>query len=282
MVTLVVEGGAMRAAYASGVIEAFQNAGFVPDAVYGTSAGAVLGGWYAAGLAHLGCRTWDHVGDRRIMSYRRALLGRGPVIDFRHLYSERYPNEFGMDVEALRRAPFPVHATVADADAAEPLYPDLRRVADPLAYLHATSAIPLVAEAPVHVDGRRLVDGGILDPIPIRKAVQDGATDVVLVLNRPPGERKAEPRFLAALVGRRFPALATAALRHHALHNDAVAFAHAPPKGVRVRIVRPALDPGVTRLTRDVAKVRAAVAQGRREGAAAAAAWGLGTRALAA
>lgn len=271
----------MRAAYASGVLESFERMGFVPDAIYGTSAGAVLGAWYGARLAANGVRTWEHVGDRRIMSYRRALLGGGPVIDFRFLYGTLYPEDFGMDVEAMRRAPFPIHATVADADSGEPLYPDLRKVEAPLEYLHATSAIPLVAEAPVVCDGRRLVDGGLLDPIPLRRAIDDGARDVVLVLNRAPGERRPEPRFLAGLVGRRFPALAEAALRHHELHNDAVRLAHAPPAGVRVRIVRPAVETGVSRLSRDVGKIRACIEQGRREGAAAASAWGIASRPLA-
>lgn len=265
----------MRAAYASGACDALQTVGFTPDAIYGTSAGAVLGAWYAAGLAHLGTLTWDHVGDRRIMSYRRAIRGRGPLLDFRHLYSERYPKDFGMDVAAMRRAPYPVYAAVTDTDTAEALYPDLRRVEDPLGYLHATSAIPLVSEAPVLLDGRRLVDGGVADPIPLRRAINDGHQDIVLVLNRPRGARKPESRVLAGLVGRRFPALAALSLRHHALHNEAVTLAEAPPAGVRVRILRPSVELAVSRFTRDPAIVRGAVDTGRREGAAAASAWGL-------
>lgn len=273
---LVVEGGAMRASYASGVLDAFQAARFTPSAIYGSSAGAVLGAWFAAGLAHKGAKTWEHVGDRRIMSYRRGLARTGPLIDFRYLYGTLYPERFGMDLDRLRAAPYPVLATVCDAQTGLPRHIDLRTAADPFAVFHATSAIPLVAEAPVRLDdGREYVDGGVSDPIPLQKALDDGATEVVLVLNRPPGIRAPEPRMLADLVARRFPALGPLARRHHDLHNEAVRLAEAPPPGVRVRIVRPTVEPGVTRFTRDLDRIRAAIDRGRVDGSRAAAAWGL-------
>lgn len=269
MVTLVVEGGATRATYASGVLDAFQTAGLVPDAFYGTSAGGVLGAWYAAGQAHLACRTWDRVTDRTLLSFRRIVIRTKPVFDFRKLYAEVYPTHFGMDVARLRRAPFPVYATVTEAETAETAYIDLRTALDPFAVLHATSALPLVSEAPILLDGRPYVDGGMTDPIPLARAIAEGHRDIVLVANRPRGERAPEPALLTRLVARRFPALALHAAHHHTYHNDAMRLAETPPTGVRVRIVRPSRETGITRVTRDPAKVRAAIQMGRADGAAA-------------
>jgi predicted patatin/cPLA2 family phospholipase len=272
LVTLVIEGGASRAAYASGVAASLAHAGLVPDAVYGTSAGGAIGAWFAAGQVEVGVRTWDRVTDRSLLSFRRVLVGSRPVLDFRRLYSEYYPTVFGMDVARLRAAPFPVFVTVTDADTAETDYIDLRTTADPFVALHATSALPLVSEAPVVIDGRRWVDGGASDPIPIARAIADGARDVLCILNRPPGERRPESRVMVALVARRFPALAQAARDHHKLHAAAVALAERPPDGVRVRIVRPSEDLGISRFTRDVRVLHAAVERGRRDGREAAAA----------
>lgn len=261
----------MRATYASGVCDALQTAGVIPDAIYGTSAGGAIGAWYAAQQAHVGCATWDVVGDRTLMSWRRALLRRGPMLDFRTLYADRYPNVFRMDVARIRAAPYPVFATVTDADSLETLHLDLRTAADPFSLLHATSAIPLLAEAPVELGGRRLVDGGVTDPIPVAKAIADGARDILVVSNRPQGLRKPEPEWAVRLLAARFPRLAQAAREHHTRHNDALRLAESPPAGVRVRIVRPEGDLGVSRLTRDVEKLRAAIERGRRDGARAAA-----------
>lgn len=267
MVTFVVEGGASRAAYATGVLEALQRAGVVPGAIYGTSAGGALAAWYAAGQAHLGSRTWDRVGDRSLLSFRRLVWRSKPVVDFRKLYADVYPTHFGMDVAALRRAPYPVFATLTDADSAESVYVDLRRAEDPFAVLHATSALPLVSESPVTLGGRRFVDGGVTDPLPVARALHDGHADLLVISNRPQGERRAESRALVRLVGRRFPALAREAALHHEHHNAALRLAEHPPEGARVRIVRPERDLGVTRFTRDARLMRRAIDAGLADGA---------------
>lgn len=266
MVTLVVEGGASRAAFATGVMDAFQQGGLVPDAIYGTSAGGALAAWYAAGQAHLGVHTWARAADRDLLSFRRLVLRTRPVLDFRKLYSTVYATHFGLDVAALRRAPYPAYATLTDAETAESVHVDLRRADDPFAVLHATSALPLVSESPVLVGGRAFVDGGVSDPIPIRRAIDDGWRDIVLVANRPPGPRMPEPKWVVRLVARRFPALAEPTRRHHALHNEAIALAEAPPEGVRVRIVRPTIETGVTRFTRDWPTLLKAIDAGREAG----------------
>lgn len=266
MVTLVIEGGAARACYASGVTDALQKGGLVPEAIYGTSAGGAIGAWYAAGQAHIGCTTWDHTSDRRLLSYRRGLLG-GHFIDFRRLYSEMYPNFFKMDVAALRASPYPVHVTLTDADTAETLYPDLRTAEDPFLLLHATSALPIVSESPVRWGGRRVLDGGATQPVPLAKAIEDGHKDIVVVSNRPRGLRRPESPLAVALVTQRFPALQEAARQHHAYHNAALRLAENPPAGVRVRLVRPAKDLGVSRFTRDIKLLRKVMDVGRADGA---------------
>lgn len=266
MVTLVVEGGASRAAFATGVLDAFQQRGLVPEAIYGTSAGGALAAWYAAGQAHLGVQTWARAADRDLLSFRRLLWRTRPVLDFRKLYSTVYATHFGLDVSQLRRAPYPAYATLTDAETAESVYVDLRRADDPFAVLHATSALPLVSESPVRIGARTFVDGGVTDPIPLARAMEDGRKDIVLVANRPPGARPSEPAWVVRLVARRFPALAEPTRRHHELHNDAIRLAESPPEGVRVRIVRPTGETGVTRFTRDWPTLQKAIEAGREAG----------------
>lgn len=265
MPALVIEGGANRAAYATGVAASLQAAGFVPDAVYGTSAGGALAAWYGAGQMENACRTWDAVLDRKLLSYRRALLG-GYVFDLHTLYHEYYPNVFGMDVAALKRAPFPIYVTLTDADTGETFHHDIRGEASPLAYVHAGAAIPLLSATPVELGGRRYLDGGTTDPIPLAKAIEDGHKDIVCILNRPPGERKPEAAWAVEIFARKFPKLRDAARMHHELHNRAVRLALSPPEGVRVRVIRPTSDTGVSRATRDISRIHAAIEQGRRDG----------------
>ena len=271
---LVVEGGANRASYATGVLASLQAAGFVPDAAYGTSAGGALAAWYGAGQMEVACRTWDAVRDRELLSYRRALRG-GHVFDLRKLYHHYYPNVFGMDVAALKRAPFPVRVTITDADSGETYHPDLREAEDPLALVHAGAAIPILSDAPVMWNGRRCLDGGTTMPIPLEKAIADGHKDIVAVLNRPAGDRKPEPAWAVRLLARKFPALEEPMRMHHEYHNRAVRLALAPPEGVRVRVIRPTGDTGVGRATRDMRAIHHAIERGRNDGRRACAALGL-------
>jgi predicted patatin/cPLA2 family phospholipase len=283
VVTLVFEGGAMRGAYGSGVALALQEAGLVPDAIYGTSAGGAIAAWYAAGQAHVGVTTWERVGDRQLLSYRRALWGDRPVLDFRLLYGDMYPNLFRMDVARLRAAPYPVYVTLTDADSAETALADLRAAEDPFLLLHATSALPLVSEAPVSIGGRRYLDGGATAPLPLQQALDAGRKDLLVVSNRPRGLRRPESPLLVAMITRRFPALGDAARRHHAIHNESIALAEAlsegraPPRhrDVKLRLVRPSKDLGLSRFTRDLKRIRAAIAQGRADGQRVAAEMGL-------
>lgn len=258
----------MRAAYAHGVLAAFEESGHRDfDAVYGTSAGGALAAWWSAGQARYAQATWRYAQDRRVLSWRRWLLRRGPLLDHDALFDVVYAKEHPLDVAAVARARHPVVVTVTPVDTGVTEYVDIRR-GPVLAWLRATGRLPLGTGPAVEIDGRRYLDGGITDPVPLRRAIADGATDVVLLLNRPEGDREAESKAATALVARRYPALRDALLKRHHVYNEAARLASAPPPGVRVRVVRPSRDLGVRRFTRDLRLVEGALAEGRRDGAA--------------
>lgn len=269
MPALVIEGGSNRSAYATGALAALQQQGFVPDAIYGTSAGGALAAWYAAGQMERCVDVWRFASDRRIMSYRRALFGR-PILDLHALYRVIYLEEFGLDVQRVKGAPYPVFVTVVDADSGEVVYVDIRQAEHPTHWVHAGAAIPIAAESPVELDGKRWIDGGLVDPIPIQRAIDDGHREIAAVLNRPAGERRAESGWALKLFARRFPHLADHARRHHEYHNAAVRVCERPPRDVRIRLIRPARDTGLSRTTRDIRKLTRAIDMGRHDAAASA------------
>jgi len=257
----------MKAAYAGGVLAAFEEACHRPfDAIYGTSAGGALGAWFAAGQARFAEKTWDYAADRRILSYRRLLRG-GPLLDHEGLLDIVYVREHPLDLAALRRCPVPVVVTAVDVATGEVAYQDLRH-GDAIAWLKATGRLPIASGDPVPIDGRRYLDGGIADPIPVRKAVADGHRRVTLVLNTPAGPRRKDSYLVSALTARRYPALRHGILHHQEVKDEAMAFVAAPPPGVTVDVIRPAGSLGVHRLSRDLTAIRAAIEQGRADGRA--------------
>ncbi|MHB8585963.1 MAG: patatin-like phospholipase family protein [Thermoplasmatota archaeon] len=267
MPALVVEGGSMRAAYASGVLAAFESAGYRDfDAIYGTSAGGALVAWFAAGQADYATQTWKYAQDRRFVSYRRVLWG-GPIMDHDRLFADVYAREHPLNVAAVQAAPFPVIVTVTDADTGIVEYIDIRK-GPVLDWLRATGRMPIGLGPAVLIGGKRYVDGGVVDPLPVERAIADGHRHLIVVANRPPGPRRAEARIVVNMVARRYPALRDLVASHHEVSNRQSKLLERAPAGVTLDVIRPLRDTGLGRLTRDLSVINAGIAQGRSDGAA--------------
>jgi predicted patatin/cPLA2 family phospholipase len=265
MRALVIEGGGMRAAYANGVLAGLEDAGVTFDAVYGTSAGGALAAWFSAGQARYALDTWDYAHDDRILSYRRWLLREGPLLDHDRLFEVVYEDERPLDVDAVRAADHPVVVTATGVDTGEAHHQDLRE-GDVIDWLRATGRLPLASGPPVEIGGTRYLDGGLATPIPIERAVEDGADEVLLVLNRPERKSEAESLFLAAVVGHRYPELFDLVRRHAELWNEALEHAQHPPTGVDVAIVKPDEQLDLARLSRDEEAIQDAIGEGLADG----------------
>src|SRR3954468_18302103 len=92
-IALVVEGGGMRGAVSGGMALGLDELGLAQafDAAYGSSAGTLNAMWLVSGRVRDGIPTWtDPALVHELISRRRALLRRGPVVDVRGLVEERY------------------------------------------------------------------------------------------------------------------------------------------------------------------------------------------------
>lgn len=251
----------MRAAYANGVLAGLEDAGETFDAVYGTSAGGALAAWFSAGQARYALDTWEYVNDDRILSYSRWLLRDGPLLHHDRLFEVVYEDERPLDVEAVEDAEHPIVVTATEVDTGEAHYQDIRD-GDVIDWLRATGRLPLASGPPVEIDGTRYLDGGLAVPIPIERAFEDGADEVLVVLNRPERKSEAESLFLAAIVGQRYPDLFDLVRRHAELWNEAVERARNPPEGVDVTVVKPEEYLDLGRLSRDEERIQAAIDEG--------------------
>ncbi len=259
----------MKACYANGVLSAFEEAGHRPfDAVLGTSAGGALAAWFSAGQARYAEGTWAYANDRRILNYVRFLTLRGPLLDHEALLDIVYLDEHPIDQGAVQAAPWPVIVTAVDVETAEVVYQDLRTAGEGIIpWLKATGRLPFGSGPPVPIGGREFVDGGVVDPIPVRWAVEAlGATQITLISNNAVGTMKPDSPATARLVGRRYPALEPGVARHNAIKAAAMEYALKPPNGVRIDVIRPAEPTGLTRLTRDGRALSRIIEMGRADG----------------
>lgn len=267
---VVLEGGSSRAAYGGGMVCELESRGLLHtfDAVYGSSAGALNGAWLICGLANEYVHGWwePHVMNA-VISPRRALRG-GAVVDTDHLVDHVYEQVTPMAFEAILASDIEYHPLATDAGSGESV--DLAALIHDRASLkdaiRATTRIPILGGGPVEIAGRRFIDAGVTENVPIRTALAQGATHVLALRTQPPKLDPAPPsaleqRAVQSWLVRHAPGAVTAWLsRHERLREEEHLLAHdprvtqiAPPRGV----------PGISVVGRTPETQRMAVAIGR-------------------
>lgn len=267
-IALVVEGGGMRGAVTGGMVLGLDELGLAGafDAAYGSSAGTLNAMWLVSGRVREGVPTWtDPALVGRLIRRRRALVRR-PVVDVARLVDERYEQLSPGLFEAVLAARTELHPVATEISTGEAV--DLHAAIEDESTLRlairASATLPLLAGAPVELDGRRYLDAGLSAAIPIRAALDGGATHVLVLRSRRAGEVAQPGSPLAARLLRRIdPAVARAFLsRAEREAADESLLATPDPRILSVRPFPDAPVPG--RLDRDVERVRAALDAGRR------------------
>ncbi len=269
---LVLEGGGMRAQYASGAMDFFLKAGLRFPYVIGVSAGISNAASYVSGQFGRNRRIFTQfAGDPRYFSWRNWPRQGNPFgMDF--IYRE-LPKHLPFDQEAFAAAPVRFRIGATDCRTGQAVFFD--KADAPLAEaLLASSSLPMVGRM-ARVNGRLYLDGGISDPIPSGQAAADGFFRRVVVLTRNKGFRKPAPRpaMRAAirLKYRRFPALAEAVMRQHETYNRALDELEVEEAAGRLMVIRPSKPLAVGRYSQDRAELERLYQNGYADAAARAA-----------
>lgn len=253
---LVLEGGGMRAQYASGAMDFFLKEGILFPYVIGVSAGISNAASYVSGQFGRNREIFTRfAGDPRYFSWRNWLRQGNPFgMDF--IYREM-PNHLPFDFAAFEAAPGRFRVGVTDCETGRAVFFD--KADAPLTEaLLASSSLPLVGRM-ARVNGRLYLDGGIVDPIPFRQAMADGFPRRVVVLTRNRGFRKPGPgaaqRAAIRLKYRHFPALAEAVLRQHETYNREMNELEEEESAGRLQVIRPSKPLAVGRYSQDRAQL---------------------------
>src|ERR1700736_2282737 len=177
----VLSGGASLGASQLGMLLGLAKAGITPDLIVGTSVGALNGGWVAMGPDVDGIGALADVW--RSLS-RNDVFPTHPIVGLLGLLGQR-PNL--VPDEGLRRlvtdhlrfsrledAPIPLHVVATDVLSGQDA---LLSSGDAVEAIMASAAIPAVFP-PVNINGRDLIDGGVVNNTPLSHAVALGADRV--------------------------------------------------------------------------------------------------------
>jgi predicted patatin/cPLA2 family phospholipase len=189
-VALVLEGGGMRGVVSAGMAAAFERLGLTGtlDLVVGSSAGALNGAALLAGVAGPCAVSYATAfATREFVNPARLLRGR-PALDvafaLRHAAGDLDSERHARTVTSA----IPLHCLAVDVETAQPVvFSGMETVEELFQVLLATSRMPWVGGEPVEIRGRRYLDGGLADPIPVESALAAGATHVLVLQTRPYG-----------------------------------------------------------------------------------------------
>lgn len=265
-VGLVLEGGAMRGLYTAGILDVWMDEGIRADGLFGVSAGAIFGANLFSGQKGRGLRyNLRYMPDKRYMSLR-LLLTTGDLISRDFAYY-RITNELDpFDEAAFERYGGAFYAVATDVMTGEPKCIRIDNVMEQLEVLRASAALPFVSKM-VELNGRRYLDGGVSDSIPVRECLERGYDRVVVILTQPADYRKQPMNpALIRLCYARYPKLQEALLRRHDAYNaQCEEVARLEAEG-RVFVIRPESALGIGRLERDPARLQAVYGRGTADG----------------
>lgn len=255
----------MRGAWAAGVLAFLHEQGRRQyDLVYAASSGACSAAYFVAGMWEPALTIWRKLACKAVR--KSNFLRRKPIIDLAYLVDHVFKQHVPLSVEALQKAPTRFFIVLTDCHTGEPVYFPARdeRV---FAALRATSSMPLATRGYDYVDGHPFADGGVSDPIPIQRALRDGATDITVVLTHKTDFRlKPTPRWLGRLAYPEFPEVARAWTTRQCLnYNAALDLMKQPPAGVRILVFCPLRPMAVGPFTIAQKRIDAALASGHDE-----------------
>ena len=171
---LALGGGAARGFAHIGVIRTLEAHGIVPDVIVGTSIGAVVGGCYAA-------KEMDNLDNwartltvRGVLGYLDISLSGSGLIGGGHLAAQL---EAGLKESRVEDLPIRFAAIATEFNTGHEIWLTRGRLSDAL---RASYSLPGIFP-PVLIGGRWLVDGALVNPVPVSAARALGARLVIAV-----------------------------------------------------------------------------------------------------
>ena len=262
---LIVEGGAMRGVFSTGVLDVFLENRFNPFDIYiGVSSGA---GNLAAYLAEMSGRNLKIYTDYSLrpefINFSRFLRG-GHLMDLDWLW-EITISEIRLELPVIYAGGKPFVVCLTDVHEGKAVYKhtcaeNLENV------LKASSALPLLYNSFPRVDGVEMADGGLTDGLPVAEAIRRGARRIMVLRSRPKRYKKRKDLMqpIVYLNLLQYPALRAAMAARVRNYNDAILLIRRPPPGISIIEICPPENFRPSRLSRN----RRALLKGYKQGSA--------------
>jgi len=253
---IVLEGGGLRGAFTSGVLEYFLDKELYFDRVIGVSAGACTGASYLSKQKERNRKiNVEYPSDKRYMGLRHLILT-GSYFNMKFVFEELPDKLAPFDEQAFFKNPAEFDIIITSLLTGKPVVlskSDTANISIRKA-LVASSSIPLLSQ-PADIKGELYFDGGVSDSIPVKYALSKHEKAVV-ILTRPRGYRKEETRgiILFKLAFRKHPEFLETLLKRNEEYNSTLDFCEQMEREGKLFIIAPASEFSIGRTEKNYEK----------------------------
>lgn len=244
----------MRGIYTVGVLDTLLNYNYLADYLIGVSAGASNGVSYISGQKDRAKRTIiNYIGDKRYLSISNYIKT-GSLFGMDFLFKEIPEKLEIFDHDAFFRCKCDYRVGVTNVETGKEEYYGKEALVkeDKNILLQASASIPMAAPI-VNYKGKKYLDGGTADPIPIKKAFEDGCDKVIVVLTRDRNYKKkptpAKPIY--SFVFRKYPKMVELLKMRHQIYNDTLDFIKEMEKEGKAFVIAPDKPIEIERFEKD-------------------------------
>lgn len=241
-VGLVLEGGAMRGLFSAGVLDVFMDNNIKIDGIIGVSAGALFGpNYYSKQRGRVIRYNKKYSQDKRYISKRNLILT-GNIISKKYAFYKLNNELDKFDEKTFRKNNNGFWAVATDVEEGKAKYFKITKPLAEMEKLRASSAIPFVTRM-VMIDGKKYLDGAIVDSIPIEAIQNKGYDKIIVILTQPvdyykePLDKKTIRKVKIKYF--RYPKLIKAMINRYKNYNRSIDIVKDLEKKGKVFVIRP-------------------------------------------
>jgi len=265
---LVLEGGAMRGLWTAGITDVMMEHDVWPDGLIGVSAGAAFGCNYKSRQTGRAIRYNTRFAKDPRYSGLKSLVKSGDYFNAEFGY-HIIPKQYDVfDDDAFERNPMQFIVVCTDVETGQPVYQPLSKATwETYEWIRASASMPLASRV-VELAGRKLLDGGVSDSIPLEYFERIGYRRNVVILTQPSGYRKEHNRLmpLMRLALRKYPRMIQAMDVRHLMYNRQLEYVAQAEREGRCLVIRPDGKIPIGHISHDAKLMRQVYENGRRAG----------------
>ena len=255
---LLLEGGAMRGLYTVGALDVLMKNDIKVDGIVGVSAGALFGLNYKSKQPGRALRyNLSYCKEKNYMGWY-SFFTTGNIMNKAFCFDKLINELDPVDYDTFNKSEEEFWAVVTNMETGKPEYIKVDDLKDKnqMEVLRASGSMPFVSK-PVEINGKKYLDGGTADSIPIDKMMEMGFDKIIVILTRPQGYRKEKGnQSLAKIKYRKYPEFIKTIENRYLMYNEELDRIENLEKENKIFVIRPSRKVDIKRIEKNKDRIQ--------------------------